>query len=116
MNNTHIPEDIRQYLDNILQEAGMLTLDDKAREAMIQELFYQLDTYLASVIVKELNPEDLEKFVKMNEEKKSKEEIEAFVKHAVPNAQQIFSDAFGDFRDLYLENVETARDKRSQSQ
>ena len=113
--NIQIPEDIRNYLDSILQEAGMLTLDDKMREGMIQELFYQLDNYLASVIVKRLEPEDLETFIKMNEEKKSKEEIEQFIKQALPNAQQIFSEAFVEFKKLYLENVETARDKQSSS-
>lgn len=111
----NIPNDIKQYLDGILQEAGMLTLDDKTREAMIEELFTQLDNYLASLIVKNLQPADLETFIKLNEEKKSKEEIEAFVKEKLPNAQQIFSNALVDFRNLYLDNVAIARDKQSET-
>src|SRR5207302_9551291 len=98
MNNTsQIPEDIRQFLDSILQEAGMLTLDDQMREGMIQELFYQLDNYLASIIVKNLETEDLETFIKMNEEKKPKQEIESFITQKIPNSQQVLSNAFIDF-------------------
>ncbi|MBA3723659.1 MAG: hypothetical protein H0W89_02060 [Candidatus Levybacteria bacterium] len=111
--NIQIPEDIRQFLDGMLQEAGMLTLDDQMREGMIQELFYQLDNYLASVIVKSLEPEDLETFIKMNEEKKSKVEIEQFIAQKVPNAQEIFSGAIMEFKRLYLDNVATKRDEQS---
>lgn len=109
-----IPDDIKQYLESILQEAGMLTLDDKTRDTMIEELYVQLDNYLASVIVKQLKPEDLETFIKMNEEKKPKQEIEAFIKEKLPHAQHIFTNAFIDFRKLYLGNVKTARDKQSE--
>lgn len=109
--NTQIPEDIRGFLESILQDAGMLTLDDDVREGMIQELFFQLDNYLASVIVKNLEPADLEAFIKMNEEQKSKEEIEAFVNEKIPNAQEVFSTALLDFKQMYLENVESARDE-----
>jgi len=111
-NTVQIPDDIREYLNNILQEAGMLTLDDQMREGMIQELYYQLDNYLASIMVKSLEPEDLETFIKMNEEKKSKEEIENFVTEKVPNSQEVFSNALIEFRRLYLENV-TKSDKQN---
>ena len=105
----NIPQDIRTYLENIIQDAGMLTLDERTREDMIQELFMQLDNYLASLIVKNLQESDLEQFIKMNEEKKSKEEIEQFVKEKLPNAQELFTNAFIEFRALYLQNVESSR-------
>jgi Protein of unknown function (DUF5663) len=104
-----IPADIRQFLESILDEAEMVTVDDEMREAMVQELFYQLDNYLASVVVKNLDPEALEIFIKMNEEKKSKEEIEQFVQEKIPQAQEVFANAFIDFKRLYLENVDTSR-------
>lgn len=107
-NTQQIPDEIRGFLDSILQEAGMLTIDDETREGMIQELFYQLDNYLASVIVKNLTPEDLEAFIKMNEERKSKPEIEQFVREKLPNADSVFADAFVEFKQLYLNNVNAA--------
>jgi hypothetical protein len=111
-NQVQIPPDIRNYLESILQEAGMLTLDDQTKEGMIQELFFQLDNFLASLIVKNLKPEDLEAFIKMNEEKSSKEEIEKFVQEKLPNAQEIFANAFSEFKRLYIENVQSSRDKQ----
>jgi hypothetical protein len=85
------------------------------KEQVIQELFFQLDNYLASVITDNLSPEDLEVFIKMNEEKKSKEEIEGFIKEKLPNAQEIFTNAFATFRDLYLKHVEKAKQEQSQA-
>ena len=115
-NQQQIPADIRHYLDSILQEAGMLTLDDQTKEGMIQELFLQLDNYLASMIVKSLSPEDLEAFIKMNEEKKSKEEVERFVQEKLPNAQEIFANAFTEFKQLYIQNVQTARETQDKTE
>src|SRR5579859_2691894 len=101
--NVHIPQEIRAYLENILQDAGMVTLNEHTKEGMMQELFFQLDNYLASIVVDNLQPADLEIFIKMNEEKKSKEEIEQFVKEKLPNAHSVFSDAFLTFKKRYLE-------------
>jgi hypothetical protein len=115
-NQVQIPPDIRNYLEGILQEAGMLTLDDQTKEGMIQELFFQLDNFLASLIVKNLNAEDLEVFIKMNEEKKSKEEIERFVQEKLPDAQATFTNAFSEFRRLYVENVQKSRDTQSDTE
>lgn len=112
----NIPSEIRDFLQNILQEANMTTLDDQTKEGMIQELFYQLDNFLTSVIVESLQPEDLDTFVKMNEEKKSKEEIEAFVKEKLPNAEDVFADAFMEFRDTYLDNIAASRDQQNSTQ
>lgn len=107
-----MPPEIRQFLEQLLQEAEMLTLDDETKEEMLKELFFQLENYLSSVIVENLSPEDLEVFIKMNNEKKSKEEIEQFITEKVPNVQEIFSNAFVEFRKMYLEHVATAKSKQ----
>jgi hypothetical protein len=104
-----IPPEIREFLEAMLQEAQLTTLDDQMKEGMVQELFYQLDNYLTSVIVDSMKPEDLEAFIKLNEERKPKEEIENFVREKVPNAEEIFTQAFVDFRNMYLDNVAKAK-------
>ncbi|MEK7571456.1 MAG: DUF5663 domain-containing protein [Patescibacteria group bacterium] len=106
-----IPDDIRTYLEGLLAESDTLTLDDSMREDMLQELFVQLENYLTSVIVNNLEPDDLEAFIKMNEEKKSKEEIEQFVQAKLPNAQDIFTNAFIEFRKMYVGNVQSKKGK-----
>ncbi|MDE2591073.1 MAG: hypothetical protein KGL95_15555, partial [Patescibacteria group bacterium] len=43
-----------------------------------------------------------EQFIKLNEEGKSREEIDAFIAEHIPDAQGMFTQAFVDFRDFYL--------------
>jgi len=49
----------------------------------------------------------------MNEDKKSKEEIEQFIKTKLPNSQEVFTNAFIDFRSLYLGNVAASRESNN---
>jgi len=104
-----ITPQIRQYLDGILTDAGMKTLDEGSREEMIKELFVRLDSYITSVIVDKLPEEHLDAFIKLNEQKKSMKEIEEFLKEKMPDSQEVFVRAFADFRDLYLGNVAVSR-------
>lgn len=104
-----IPQEIRNFLEGLLKDAGLTTLDDNMREEMIKELYARLDNYIASVIVDKLPPEHLDDFIKINEEKKSQQEIEQFLKDKMPNPQEVFANAFSEFRDLYLGNVNVAQ-------
>lgn len=110
-----IPQEVRSFLEGILQDANMATLNDAMRGEMINELFARLDSYMTSVIVDKMPPEHLDKFIKMNEEKKSRGEIEAFLKEKMPNTQDVLTRAFMDFREMYLSNVSIARNAPSAS-
>lgn len=114
MDNIEIPAEIKSFLESLIQDANM-TLDDITKEEMIKELYARLDSYLTTVIVDNLPAEYLEAFMKMNEEKKSKEEINAFLTEKLPNAQEVFTSAFADFRQLYLNNVTVARNAPNQN-
>lgn len=104
-----IPAEIRGFLESLLDDAGMKGMDKDTHERMIKELFVRLDNYLATVIVDHLSDEDIDEFVKMNEEKKPQEEIQKFLAEKLPNAQQVFAQAFAGFRELYLGNVAVGR-------
>lgn len=122
MDNTaaqiQIPPEIRTYLENILQDAQMTTaLDNQMREDMIVELYKQLDNYLASVIVDKMPPQYVEEFIKLNEQPTTKQQAEQFIKEKLPNSQQVLSEAFVHFRDMYVHNVSAAReDQNTQEQ
>lgn len=100
-----IPPEIREFLENLLTDANILNLDETQREGMIQELFVQLDNFIAATVVKSLPPEKLEEFMKMSEEKRPQEELQTFLQSNVPDAQKVFTDAFTQFRNLYLKNT-----------
>lgn len=106
---TQIPQEVKNFLEGLLTDSGMQFTDDVMKEEMIKELYARLDNYLTSVIVDNMPPEHLDEFIKMNEEKKSREEIEGFLKEKMPNSAEVFAKAFGDFRDQYLGNVTAAR-------
>jgi len=97
-----IPVEIRAYLEDLILEAQVPVFDDKAKAELVQYLFERLDRFLAAKIVENMKPEDTETFIKMNEEKKSREEIDQFIKDHMQNAQEVFTRAFVDFRDFYL--------------
>ena len=103
-----VPAEIRTYLEGLIADANM-TLDDSMREEMIKELYARLDKFITTAVVDNLPPEHLDVFIKLNEDKKPQPEIEAFLKEKMPNYQEVFAKAFAEFRDLYLGNIEVAR-------
>jgi hypothetical protein len=103
-----IPQEIRGFLDNLLTEAGMTNLDEQTHEDMIMELYKRLDHYIVTTVVANLPNENLEEFMKMNQEGKPQAEIQQFLQEKIPNSQDVFAKAFTDFRDLYLGNKVTA--------
>lgn len=109
-----IPQEVRAYLEGILQDAKMLSLDDQMKEEMIKEMYVRLDNYMTSVIVDAMPQDQIETFIKLNEEKKPKTEVEQFIKDHIPNAQELFTKAYVEFRDLYLGNVAVKRNAPTQ--
>jgi hypothetical protein len=105
----NIPNDIDAFLESILYEANLVTLDENMRQELKKELFDQLDNYLASVIVDKLAPEDLERFIEMSQEQRPKEEIELFINEKIPHPQEFFANAFVRFKAMYLENLKIAK-------
>lgn len=107
-NQAQIPQEIRSFLEGLLIDANM-TLTDSMREEMIRELYVRLDNFITGIIIDTLPSDHLDTFLKMNEEKKPQSEIEAFLKEKMPNYQEVFRNAFTQFRDLYLGNIATSR-------
>ena len=109
-----IPQDIRAFLESLLQDANMTTLDDQAREEMIKQLFVRLDNFMLTTIMEALPGEKLEEFTKMSEEGKDRTELEAYLKANIPNAEEVFARAMLTFRDMYLGNVAVGKEAPQQ--
>jgi len=110
-----IPEDVRAFLEGILQDAGMVALDEGMRDEMIKELFLRLDDFMLTTIVDNLPSDKLEAFTKMSEEGKTREELEKYLQDNIPDIQTKFGDAMLEFRNLYLGNVAVARNAPPQN-
>lgn len=109
--NLQIPQEVRAFLEGLLDDAQMVSLNDKMREDMISELYTRLDNFITTTIVDNMPSEHLEAFIKLNEEKRPQDEIETFLKEKMPNYKEVFNEAFAKFRNLYLGNVALERNK-----
>lgn len=106
-----IPQEIRAFLEALLNDANITALDEAGREEMIKELYARLDNFLTAKLVDNLPPDQLENFIQMNEQGKSRPEVEEFLKSNIPNFSDVFTNAFMEFRDLYLGNVAVAKNE-----
>lgn len=104
-----ISTEIRTFLEGLLQDAGMTTLDTEIKEEMIKELYARLDNFITTAIMDNLPPEKLEEFTKMAEEKKTMAEMQEYLKANIAGAEEVFAKALLEFRDLYLGKVAVAR-------
>ena|SRR5579872_439953 len=102
-----IPKEIRNYLESLIHEANVAVFDEKTKEDLVQYLFEKLDRFLAAKIVENMSSDDTKEFIKLNQEKKSREEIDAYINTHMKNPQEVFTRAFIDFRDFYLTGQET---------
>ena len=108
-----IPDEIRTFLSSVIDDAQLVTTDKRVREQMIQNLFVELDRFILTRIAKALPKGKLEEFLKVDKTPSS-EKMTAYLKENLPNAQQVFQDAFADFRDIYLEGIDTSRLKQAE--
>ena len=104
-----ISPEVRSFLEGILADAGMTSLDEAMKEEMITELYARLDNFIASNIIENLPPEEVENFIKLNEQSKDRSEVERFIQEKVPNAKDVLAQMFSQFRDMYLSNVSVVR-------
>jgi hypothetical protein len=113
-NRIVIAADVRGFLEDLLTTANIGELDEEMHEDLVQELYQRLDNYLTTTIMNNLPPEHMEAFIGMNEAKKPQAEIQQFLSDNMPNVDQVFADAFVQFREMYLGNVASAPQKEQQ--
>lgn len=104
-----VPAEIRGFLEGLLKDANMSALDDSMREEMINELYVRLEQFLTGKIIDKLPPDKVEEFIKMNEDNKPQTEIQEYLQANIPSAPEMMTNAFMEFRNLYLGNVAVAR-------
>lgn len=111
---TNIPPEIRTYLENILSDANISSVDEVMQEELIAELFARFDNFLTAKIIDNLPPEHIDEFIKMNEDNLPDDQIQAYLMKHMPNAEDQFARFFIEFRERYLGNILIARsDDRS---
>ena len=113
--NIVIPDEIRVYLEDLLSQAGIIDIDSVVKEAMLQELFVRLDQFLATKVIDYLPVDKLDEFTQFTQSKPSQEKMQQYLQSHLPNAQDVFIVAFGEFRDMYLKNIKNAKQVQANS-
>ena len=108
-----IPPEIRTFLEGILQDANIASVDEVMHQELINELYARFDSFLAAKIIDNLPPENVEEFIQMNEENRPQDEVQKFMMDHIPNVEDVFAQIFIEFRERYLGDVMIARDDQA---
>lgn len=93
---------IEDFLQKLLEEAGMDTASPEVREQMFKDLKLRLNDRLFGTVIANLIDEKLTEFRQITEKEISEEELQKFIDANIPNAQEVFAQAMTDFRKDYL--------------
>ncbi len=104
-----IPKEIRAFLENLLDSAGITSVEPEMREQMIEELYVRLDKYIIAKVTENMPDEKLDEFAKLFENKADMSQIQEYLLKNLPNAQEVFAQAFVEFENIYLEGVAQAQ-------
>lgn len=101
-----IPQEIRLFLEGILTEADVLIFDDDEKETILINMYSQLDSHLIGKVLEHLPEDKIEGFIDLDDEKEnSTEKVQKYLEKHLPNAKEVFAQAFVEFKNMYLENV-----------
>ncbi len=95
-------QDIHAFLKKMLEDSGQTDLTPALEEQMIADLNTRLEDRLILTAMENLSEADQDTLGKMAEDKATSKQMEEFVQTHVPNWEEVFAAALGDFRDTYL--------------
>lgn len=81
-------------------------LTPEVRDELRQDLLIRLDDFIMAKVIAALSDEDLATFENMMKEGKSREELQQFATQRIPEFTDFATDAFLEFRTIYLSNEE----------
>ncbi len=96
-----IPTDIKTYLENLIEDAGM-QLTPELHEAMVNDLLARLEKRLIADAVENMKPENVEEFTQLIQSGSNPQAMQQYINEHVPNAKEIFVQSLVDFRTYFL--------------
>lgn len=94
--------EMRRFLEDVMEEAEVIIPDPELQEEMLAKMAERLDKLLTIRFVQHFTDEDVDAFIQMNEDGKPYEEVHGFIREKIPKADEIFKDAFLEFKLLYI--------------
>jgi hypothetical protein len=104
-----IPPEVTTILGKVLEDAGLQSQVGKLCYEQLRELHDRLDVVMFDEILTYVPAKHLEAFLKMNDEKRSRGEIDKFLEENMPNAEEVFAGALAKFRESYVRRGKNVR-------
>lgn len=93
---------IKQYLEQLLVDAGQGDLPKEVREQLLLDLNQRLEQRLILAAVEGMPEAKQAEFQALAEKKPTAEQVQAFINEHVANPEAVFKKAFEEFRAIYL--------------
>jgi hypothetical protein len=104
-----VPQEIRTFLEGILIEANLATIDADFHEEMIRQLYIRLDAFLVAKIIDALPDEKIEEFITIDVGGQDPKKIQEFLSQHIEKTQEFMMGALDEFAQLYLGSVAQSR-------
>jgi len=95
-------QDIRTFLQKLLEDAGQTDMSPELTEQKIVDLNTRLEDKLILTAMDHLSEEKQDELAGLAENKAPAKEMEDFVKTNIDNWEEVFSNALDEFRSTYL--------------
>ena len=100
---------IKQFLVNLLVEAGFSQVAPEEHEKMLDDLYIKLEDQLMLGVIDALSEEKRADFQgRIEADSMSAQEVEQYIRENLPNYQQVFSSVFQNFRMMFLQTARGA--------
>jgi hypothetical protein len=96
--NVHLEE----FAENLLLEKNLTNIDEATLRQMREDLVDRLEKVTDKVVVDNIPEERLAEFEKMVDDGAKPEDVQAFISTNVPDLGPKLTEAYFDFRKLYL--------------
>lgn len=100
--------EVKKFLEDLLTKAEIVPVSEEMHENMITELYIELDRYVTAKLIENMPIEHMDAFLALKKENDA-QKMEIFIKKNVPDAQQLYTDAFVEFGQMYIDTVGKAR-------
>jgi hypothetical protein len=97
-----IPEPIRQFLNDLINRAGLAPETPELQYTAIEQLYIALNNYLLSVAIEQLPKSEMDNFASFASTKPSAAEMSTYLRDRIENADEVFTDAMEQFESIYL--------------
>lgn len=107
-----IPDELKLFFRSILDEADVFIADEKDLQEIIISMYGHFNNFILSAILEHLPEDKIDDFVVITEENNSTtQEAQNYLEQNLPNAKDIISKAYEEFRNLYLETIAIADER-----